>query len=63
MFTAGNTIDIFGLLVLLCVVAGSNRWSWKTGQNVLNLPWKCRAGKIPFHSVLQAFRIKLFTTA
>lgn len=27
MFTAGNTMDIFGLVVLLCVVAGSSRWS------------------------------------
>lgn len=34
MFTAGSTIDIFGLLVLLCVVAGSNRWSWKTERCV-----------------------------
>lgn len=25
MFTAGNTMDIFGLVVLLCVVAGSSR--------------------------------------
>lgn len=34
MFTAGSTIDIFGLLVLLCVVAGSNRWSWKTAEKM-----------------------------
>lgn len=27
MFIAGNTIDIFGLVVLLWVVAGNSRWS------------------------------------
>lgn len=33
------------------------------GKDVLNHPWNCRAEKIPFHSVLQAFYRKLFMTA
>lgn len=27
MLTAGSTMDILGLVVLLCVVAGKSRWS------------------------------------